>query len=133
MTRHRLSLAVLGGVGLTILATLSLRAPLWIAVAAWYCVYPGFRVADFFAWPDSVLLIMAGNAALYSILGFPVVWGLTRAKPAHALRLASVWLAFPGAGLVALALYPSLNQCCPEECLSWNGRQPNCKMPSRRR
>lgn len=113
MTRHRLSFAVLCGVGLTILATLSLRAPLWIAVAAWYFVYPGFRVADFLAWPDSVLLIMAGNAALYSILSFLVVWGLTRAKPAHSLRLASVCLAFPVAGLVALALYPSLNPMLP--------------------
>ena len=113
MTRPRLSLAVLCGGGLTILATLSLRAPLWIAVAAGYLVYPGVRVAEFLAWPDSVLLIMAGNAAIYSILGFPVVWGLTRAKSAHALRLASAWLAFPVAVLVALALYSSLNPMLP--------------------
>lgn len=113
MTKHSLSLAGLSGLGFSILATLSLRAPIWIAVAARYFVYPGIRVAEFFAWPDSVLLIMAGNAALYSILALLVVWGLTKAKPAFSLRLASVWLAFPVAGLVALSLYPSLNPMLP--------------------
>jgi len=114
MTRHRWLLAVLCGGGFAILATFSLRAPLlWIGAAAWYCVYPGIRVADFLAWPDSVLLIMAGNAALYSILSFLVVWALTRAKPAHTLRLASIWLTIPVASLVALSLYPSLNPMLP--------------------
>lgn len=114
MTKHVLSLAGLSGLGFSILATLSLRAPfLWIAGAAWYLVYPGIRIADFLAWPDSVLLILVGNAAFYSILSFLVVWSLTRTKPAHSLRRASVWLAFPVAGLAALSLYPSLNPMLP--------------------
>ncbi len=114
MTRYRLSLAMLCGIGLAVLATVSLRAPLlWVAAAAWYFVYPGIRFADFLAWPDSVVLIMAGNAALYSILGFLIVWGLTRAKPAPSLRHAPVWFAFPFAGLVVLAFYPSHNPMLP--------------------
>ena len=114
MTKHSLSLAGLSGLGFSILATLSLRAPfLWIAGAAWYFVYPGIRVADFLAWPDSVLLILVGNALIYSILGFLVVWLLTRTKPAHSLRRAFIWLAVPVTILVFLSLYPSLNPMLP--------------------
>ncbi len=113
MTRYRLSLAALFGVGLSILAPLSLRGPLWLAVAAWYCVYPGFRVAEFFAQPDSALLIMVGNAALYSGLAFLIVLCFKRILTAPSLRLASVWLAVPVTGLLILSLYPSLNPMLP--------------------
>jgi hypothetical protein len=113
MTRYRLSLAALFGVGLSILAPLSLRGPLWLAVAAWYCVYPGIRVAEFFAQPDSALLIMVGNAAFYSGLAFLIVLCFKRILTAPSLRLASVWLAVPVTGLLILSLYPSLNPMLP--------------------
>jgi hypothetical protein len=113
MTRYRLSLAALCGVGLAILAPLSLRGPLWVAVPAGYCVYPGIRVAEFFAQPDSVLLIMTGNAALYSILAILIVLGFKRILTAPSLRLASIWLAVPVAGLIILSLCPSLNPMLP--------------------
>jgi len=113
MTRYRLSLAVLCGVGLSMLAPLSLRGPLWLAVAARYCVYPGIRVAEFFAQPDSVFLIMIGNAALYSILAFLVVLGFRRILTDPSLRLACIWLLVPVAGLTALSWYPSLNPMLP--------------------
>jgi hypothetical protein len=113
MTRRRLLLAVLCGVGLSILAPLSLRGPLWLAATARYGVYPGFRFAEFFAQPDSVLLIMTGNTLLYSTLAFLIVLGLKRILAAPSLRLASIWLAMPVAGLVALSLYPSLNPMLP--------------------
>jgi hypothetical protein len=113
MTRYRLSLAALFGVGLSILAPLSLRGPLWLAVAAWYVVYPGFRFAEFFAQPDSLILTMAGNTVLYSAIAFLILLGLKRILTASSLRLASIWLAMPVAGLVALSLYPSLNPMLP--------------------
>jgi hypothetical protein len=114
MTKHGLDLAGLSGLGFSILATLSLRASfLWLAVPGWYCVYPGIRIAEFLAWPDSVLLILMGNAALYSALAFLILLGFKRIFTTRAMRLASVWLAFPVAVLVFLALYPSLNPMLP--------------------
>ncbi len=114
MTQHGCYLGGLSGLGFSILATLALRAPLlWLAVPGWYCVYPGIRIAEFLAWPDSVLLIMAGNAAFYSTLAFLILLGFKRILTARAMRLASIWLAFPVAVLVFLALYPSLNPMLP--------------------
>jgi len=113
MTRYRSALAALCGIGLSILAPLSLRGPLWLAFTAWYGVYPGFRFAEFFAQPDSALLIMTGNTVLYSALAFLILLGFKRILTAPALRLASIWLATPVAGLVALSLYPSLNPMLP--------------------
>ncbi|MGB6773850.1 MAG: hypothetical protein WBD25_09340 [Terriglobales bacterium] len=113
MTRYRLALAVLCGVGLSILAPLSLRGPLWVAVPVRYVVYPGLLVAEFFAQPDSVLLIITGNAALYSILAFLIVLGFKRILTDTSLRLASIWLAVPVAGLITLSLCPSHNTMLP--------------------
>jgi hypothetical protein len=73
MTKSRLFLALLCGVGLSIVVPISLRGPFWLAIVAWYGVYPGARFAEFFAHPDSVLLIMAGNAVFYSALAFLIV------------------------------------------------------------
>jgi hypothetical protein len=71
------------------------------------------RVAEFFAQPDSVLLIMTGNAALYSILAFLIVLGFKRILTNPSLRRACIWLVVPVAGLTALSLYPSLNPMLP--------------------
>jgi hypothetical protein len=113
MTKSRWFLALLCGVGLSILVPLSLRGPLWLAIVAWYGVYPGARVAEFFAQPDSVLLIMAGNAAFYSALAFLVVLGIKKSLTPRSLRLASKWLAAPVTILVIISLYPSLNPLLP--------------------
>jgi hypothetical protein len=56
---------------------------------------------------------MAGNAVLYSALAFLVVLGFKRILTAPSLRLASIWLALPVAGLIILSLYPSLNPMLP--------------------
>ncbi len=113
MTKYRLSLAVLCGLGFSILIPLALRGPIWLAVPALPLLYPGVMVAEFFFRPDSPFLIMAGNAALYSGVVYVILLAFTRILTSHFLRLASLCLILPVSVLIALSWTPSLNPLLP--------------------
>jgi hypothetical protein len=112
MTMYRLSLAVLCGLGLSALAPLLLRGPLWIAIPAAFLLFPGGFIAAILFHSDSPFIVMASNAFVYSGLSY-VFLAAKRNVNAPFLRLASIRSVIPVAVLVGLACIPTLDPLLP--------------------
>jgi hypothetical protein len=112
MTRYRLSLAVLCGVGLATLTPLLINGSSWTAELAMFMLFPGGLVAGILLHSDLPFLVIAGNACIYSGLTY-IILGFTRRLTTRHLRLASIYMVGPVAILVAADCAPELNPLLP--------------------
>ena len=103
---------MLCGLGLSALAPLLLRGPVWIAIPAAFLLFPGGFIAAILFHSDAPFIVMASNAFVYSGASY-VFLAAKRDVSAPFLRLASIRSVIPVAILVGLACIPTLDPLLP--------------------
>ncbi len=115
MTKYRICIAILSGLGFTSLACLLLNIPVAnIFLSALFI--PGGILLSILSGSengDSIPALLGVSSALYSILAFVVILLRFRNTQAARLRQIAVWLVFPVSAMSCLACFPSLNPLWP--------------------
>jgi hypothetical protein len=115
MTKYRICISILGGLGLTSLVCLLLNIP-WANFFLFALFTPGAIVLNILPrsanW-DSVPALLGANAVFYSILALVVILLRFRSIQPVKLRHIAIWMAVPVTAMLCLVCFPSLNPLLP--------------------
>jgi hypothetical protein len=117
MTRYKISVALLCGVGFVSIVVLLLNVPLpALPYALMMLLAPGAWLVSLFSKSNgfgSPLAVLASNALVYSCVAYAVIAFACRNTKTATLRLATLRLAAPIALLLGLVCVPALNPLWP--------------------
>ncbi len=116
MTKYRICVSLLSGLGLTSLVCLLLNIPvanLFLSVL----LIPGAILLNILLRPanwDSILALLGANVAIYSILAFAIILLRFRNIQMAKLRHVAVVMVLPMTAMSCLVCFPSLNPLWPK-------------------
>jgi len=115
MTKYRICIAFLSGLGFTSLVCLLLNIPV-VNFFLSALLIPGAIVLSILSrsenW-ESIPALLGVSSVIYSILSLVVILLRFRNTQAAKLRQIAIWLVFPVVAMSSLACFPSLNPLWP--------------------